>query len=115
MNANKLGKGLALALGLGVSFLLSISSAQSDKKGNATAGKDVFEGKCSDCHNADSKEAKDGPGLQGVKDGKLPSGKNATREVILDLVNKGRDAMPAFKEILTDQQKEDVIAFVLTL
>ena len=99
-----------LGLGLWVSVM-----AQGDKKGNPAAGKDVFEGKCSDCHNTDSKEAKDGPGLQGVKDGKLPSGKAATREVILDLVNKGRDAMPSFKEILSDQQKEDVIAYVLTL
>jgi mono/diheme cytochrome c family protein len=95
--------------------MLSVSSAQSDKKGNPSAGKDVFEGKCSDCHNADSKEAKDGPGLQGVKDGKLPSGKAATHDVILDLVNRGRDAMPPFKDILSDQQKEDLIAYVLTL
>ena len=51
----------------------------------------------------------------GVKDGKFPSGKSATYDVILDLVNKGRDAMPTFKDTLTDQQKEDVIAFVLTL
>ena len=40
----------------------------------------------------------------GVKDGKLPSGKAATREVILALVNKGRDAMPSFKEILSEQE-----------
>ncbi len=104
-----------LVLGLSAGALIPVSSAQNEKKGDAAAGKDVFEGKCSDCHNADSKDAKDGPGLQGVKDGKLPSGKAATRDNILDLVNKGREAMPAFKELLSDQQKEDVIAYVLTL
>ena len=56
-----------------------------------------------------------GPGFQGVKDGKLPSGAKATREVILDLVNNGQDAMPPFKDVLTDQQREDVTAYVMTL
>ena len=45
----------------------------------------------------------------------ITSGKSATYDVILDLVDKGRDAMPTFKDTLTDQQKEDVIAFVPTL
>jgi mono/diheme cytochrome c family protein len=111
----RLAKFSILVVGLCAGFLLPGLPAQSEKKGDAAAGKDVFEGKCLDCHNPDSKEAKDGPGLQGVKDGKLPSGKAATRDNILDLVNKGRDAMPAFKEILSDQQKEDVVAYVLTL
>ena len=75
----------------------------------------MFKAKCAECHNADSKEVKVGPGLQGVKDGKLPSGANATREVILDLVNNGQDAMPPFKDVLTDQQREDVTAYVMTL
>ena len=56
-----------------------------------------------------------GPGLQGVKSGKLPSGGKATREVILDLVNNGQDAMPPFKDTMTEQQREDVTAYVMTL
>jgi mono/diheme cytochrome c family protein len=93
---------------------LSSLHGQSDSK-DVGAGKDVFEAQCINCHNADSTEAKDGPGLKGVKDGKLPSGKAATRDTILDLINKGSDAMPAFKETLTNQQKENVVAYVLTL
>jgi mono/diheme cytochrome c family protein len=50
-----------------------------------------------------------------VKNGKLPSGNKATREVILDLVTNGQDAMPPFKETLTEQQREDVTAYVMTL
>ena len=78
-------------------------------------GKDLFEAKCIVCHNPDSKDKKIGPGLQGVKDGKLPSGKNATHDVILEVVNAGGGGMPAYKELLTDEEKEDVIAYVLTL
>jgi len=110
----KLAKILIFGLVLPAGFLVSVLLAQAGK-GNAAAGKDVFKAKCAECHNADSKEVKVGPGFQGVKDGKLPSGANATRAVILDLVNNGQDAMPAFKDVLTEQQREDVTAYVLTL
>jgi len=101
-------------LGLGASFLVLVSSAQADK-GSPDAGKDVFQAKCAECHNTDSKEVKEGPGLQGAKNGKLPSGRNATHDVILNVVNQGQDAMPGFKDSLTDQQREDVTAYVMTL
>src|SRR4051812_8887055 len=88
---------------------------QNAKPGDPRSGKTVFDGKCAECHAAESKDVKGGPGLQGVKNGKLPSGEPATQEVILDLLNNGRDAMPNFKGTLTEQQKVDVIAYVLTL
>ena len=110
----KLAKMSIFGLGLWASYQVLVPYAQADK-GNPAAGKDLFKAKCAECHNADSKEVKEAPGLQGLKDGKLPSGRNATHDVILDLVNKGQDAMPAFKDILTDQQREDVTAYVMTL
>jgi len=91
-----------------------VSYAQTPK-GDPAAGKGLFQSKCAECHNADSKEPKVGPGFQGVKGGKLPSGGKATREVILDIVNNGQDAMPPFKDTLTEQQREDVTAYVMTL
>jgi mono/diheme cytochrome c family protein len=105
-------KPVTLFVGLGLSVVALMG--QGGQK-DVSAGKDVFEAQCISCHNADSVEAKDGPGLKGVKNGKLPSGKPATREAILDLVNKGRDAMPAFKESLSEEQRENVVAYVLTL
>src|SRR5262245_45944697 len=110
----KLAKVSIFGLGLLASLLAPLLVAQTGK-GNPAAGKDVFKAKCAECNNADSKEAKVGPGLQGAKDGKLPSGANATRDVILELVNNGQDAMPPFKDVLTAQQREDVTAYVMTL
>ena len=75
----------------------------------------MFETKCSICHNADSTEKKIGPGLKGIKDGKLPSGKDATHENVLDNINNGGGGMPAFEKLLTDEEKANVIAYVLTL
>ena len=71
--------------------------------------------KCGICHNADSNEKKIGPGLKGVKDGALPSGKSATEGAILDKLNAGGGGMPVFKELLTDKEKADIVAYVLTL
>lgn len=106
---------ICLCLSLTIPFALAQSSKKSAPSGDAGAGKDVFEARCWDCHNPDSKEKKVGPGLQGVKDGKLPSGKDATHDNILENINKGKGDMPPFKDLLTDQEKEDVIAYVLTL
>jgi mono/diheme cytochrome c family protein len=102
-------------LGLGVCAILVVHSRAQSDKADVAAGKDVFEAQCIGCHNADSTEAKDGPGLKGVRNGKLPSGARATHDTVLEIIDKGREVMPSFKEALTSQQKEDVIAYVLTL
>src|SRR5882724_11650315 len=99
-------------LGLGLCVILAIPHSRGQI---VPAGKEVFEAQCTGCHNADSTEAKDGPGLKGIKNGKLPSGARATHDAVLEILDKGRDAMPSFKEFLTSQQKENVIAYALTL
>jgi len=114
---------VALSLGLAVSASFAQKGGKKGKKENAKAaaagdvakGKDLFEAKCIVCHNPDSNEKKIGPGLKGAKDGKLPSGKNSTRQVILEIVDVGGGGMPAYKELLTEEEKNDVIAYVLTL
>ena len=110
----------ALALSLAVSVSFGQKSSKKGKKqaaqaGDVAKGKDLFEGKCIVCHNPDSNEKKIGPGLKGLKGGKLPSGKDATREVLLGIVDAGGGGMPAYKELLTDEEKSDVIAYCLTL
>jgi len=101
-----------LLLGLGLCAILAVPHSRAQ---SVPAGKDVFEAQCLSCHKADSTEAKDGPGLKGIKNGKLPSGARATHDTVLEILDKGRQIMPSFKESLSNQQKEDVIAYVLTL
>ena len=96
----------------------SIVFAQAKKaapKGETARGKEVFIDNCAQCHEAYSKEEEVGPGLQGIKEGKLPDGKPATHDKLLDIVNNGPAEMPSFQDRLTAREKEDVVAFVMTL
>ena len=105
----------AVLFGILFSVCLAILWSAPAEKADPAAGKAIFQEKCAECHNADNKETKDGPGFAGVKNGKLPSGRPATHDVILDLVTKGQESMPAFKDTLAEQQREDVVAYVMTL
>lgn len=85
------------------------------QKGDAAKGKEVFD-QCSVCHNADSAEVKMGPGLKGLyKKGKLASGKPVNDANVLGQLNAGGNGMPAYKDILSDAEKANVIAYLKTL
>ncbi len=98
---------IAISVGAGILFAAP--------KGDVGRGKIVFEQNCAECHDAYSQEVVTGPGLKGLKNGKLPSGRAATHDKILDIVNNGPAEMTSFKDRLTEQEKEDVVAFVMTL
>jgi mono/diheme cytochrome c family protein len=83
--------------------------------GDPKAGQKVFAAKCAKCHDADTKVYRTGPGLKGIKDGELPSGEPAEAGVILAIIEEGREEMPPIGHEMTEQQKKDVIAYVLTL
>jgi cytochrome c len=85
------------------------------QKGDAAKGKEVFD-QCSGCHNSDSAEVKVGPGLKGLfKKGKLGSGKAVNDASVLGQINDGGNGMPAYKDILSDAEKANVIAYLKTL
>lgn len=84
--------------------------------GSAAKGKQVFSSQCSVCHNADSTEKKMGPGLKGLfKRDKMVNGKKPTEANVLEQINTGGNGMPAYKDMLSDQEKADVIAYLKTL
>ncbi len=84
-------------------------------KGSPVRGKVVFDNNCADCHDPESREERVGPGLKGAKEGKLPDGRPATHDKLLDIINTGPAEMPSFKDRISEQDKEDVVAYVLTL
>ena len=99
---------LALA-GLGI--LASSAFAADAKK-----GAEVFEANCGVCHNATSTETKMGPGLKGLfKKDKLVNGKKPSDATVREKIDEGGNGMPAYKDILSDQEKDDLIAYLKTL
>jgi cytochrome c len=106
------GKYIACAVALTVGGTLGLAQS---KKGDADKGKEVFE-QCSVCHNSDSTEKKMGPGLKGLfKLDKMTNGQKPTEANVRAKIDEGGNGMPAYKDILSDEDKDNLIAFLKTL
>jgi cytochrome c len=106
-------KGLIAAGCLGL--MLGGTQIFAQKKGDAAKGKEVFE-QCGVCHNDDSTEDKVGPGLKGLfKRDKLKNGKKVTEESVREMINMGGNGMPSFADLLSDEERDNVIAYLKTL
>jgi alcohol dehydrogenase (cytochrome c) len=73
--------------------------------GDATAGKAVFSDNCAGCHGALGTGGNGGPDLTAI-----PSAKD--KAAVVKQVTNGGGGMPAFKGQLTEQQIQDVSAYV---
>ena len=86
-----------------------------DKAGDADKGKQAFE-QCAICHNVDSAEKKMGPSLQGIyKKKTLQSGKPVNDANVLAQINNGGNGMPAYGDMLSAEDKANLIAYLHTL
>jgi cytochrome c len=99
----------ALALSAGI-------APAAEKKGDAAKGKEVFQQQCVVCHNAESTEKKMGPGLKGLfKHEKLVNGKKPGDATVRAKIEEGGNGMPSYREILSDDEKNAVVAYLKTL
>jgi mono/diheme cytochrome c family protein len=79
-------------------------------------GYTVYQQQCAQCHNANSEQPLHGPGLQGVfKKPYLPSGAPANDDRVRAAILEGRNMMPAYSNVLNDQQMNDLLAYLHTL
>src|ERR1700733_7995668 len=105
-------KSITLLFAGAIAFAGSSLYAQ---KGDAAKGKEVFD-QGSVCHNSDSTEVKMGPGLKGLfKRAKLNSGKPVSEANVLNQINEGGNGMPAYKDILSEDEKANVLAYLKSL
>lgn len=89
------------------------SAAQ--KPGDPAKGKEVFD-QCGVCHSATTDEKKMGPSLKGLfKKAKMTNGQKPTDSNVLALINKGKGTMPAFEDVLTQEEKSNLLAYLKTL
>ncbi len=77
----------------------------SQKTGDAAAGATVFADNCAGCHGVDGTGGNGGPDLTAI-----PSAKDAA--TVTKQVQNGGGGMPAFKGQLSDQEIQDVTAYV---
>jgi cytochrome c len=104
-----------IASGL-VCSLVALGAGRADEKpGSVDKGKEVYS-RCSGCHDPNSTERRRGPGLKGLfsKD-RMQNGKKPTEETILDQINEGSSRMPGFRDVLSEPDKKDLIAYLKTL
>ena len=96
---------------LAVAVLVGGKLGAAPPAGDPEKGKSVFEDNCAVCHNADSDEKKMGPGLKGLfKKAKLKNGKAPTEANVKAIINAGGNGMPAYADMLSDDERADVLA-----
>lgn len=80
------------------------------------AGRHVYDARCADCHFAYSKHNLKGPSLNGLfKKPFMKSGIPANDERVTDIILLGRAKMPAFQQKLTQEQLDELMAYLHTL
>ena len=79
-------------------------------------GRRVYDSRCAECHYAYSTRNLRGPSLHGLfKKQFMSSGIPANDERVVDLIVLGRAKMPAFQNKLTQQQVDELMAYLHTL
>jgi mono/diheme cytochrome c family protein len=103
---------LAVFLAMATVWSPQSSQAQTPKTSKSAAvvhaGQDIFSQKCLQCHTIAKDGHSFGPSLYGVKN------KMGATEIRTILKN-GKGKMPAFKDKLTPQQTDNLLAYLHTL
>jgi mono/diheme cytochrome c family protein len=106
---------LALVTALGCHHLAP-SKPLSELTPQEASGRQVFVARCSSCHYPDSEKGLNGPGLQGLfRKPYLPSGGAANDARVTEVILSGRGMMPPLGNTLSDQQLNDLLAYLHTL
>jgi mono/diheme cytochrome c family protein len=81
------------------------------------AGRRIYDSQCDRCHEPYSSRDKKGPSLQGVlkRQYLAKSGLPANDRQAGDIVRYGRNSMPAFSQALSEQEIQDLLAYLHTL
>ena len=117
---------LLIFLALSVLFLIALTSCEVERRRSdaelglnpqQAAGRHIFDQYCTRCHSAYSSKARKGPSLQGIF--KQPylsqSGLPANDSRVGEIIRMGRSKMDGFGNVLTEEQINDLLAYLHTL
>ncbi len=81
------------------------------------AGRHIYDNYCDRCHAPYSSRGRQGPSMKGIFHRPyLPmSGMPANDDRVSDIVRLGREKMPAYGQVLNQQQIGDLLAYLHTL
>lgn len=82
-----------------------------------SAGRKIYDNYCDRCHEPYSTRDKKGPALKGMFNNKYlaASGLPANDERVGDIVRLGRKDMPGYSQVMSQQQLNDLLAYLHTL
>jgi mono/diheme cytochrome c family protein len=82
-----------------------------------SAGRKIYDDHCDRCHRPYSTKGRKGPGLKGLyRHQYLPhSGLPANDDRVSDIIRNGRPDMPGFGQVLSQQDIQDLLAYLHTL
>jgi mono/diheme cytochrome c family protein len=108
---------LALGLSLGCDVERRKSDAELGLNPQQAAGRKAYDQYCARCHEPYSRRGKKGPGLKGVFQSKYLSlsGLPANDERVADIIRMGRNEMPSYGRTLSQQDIQDLLAYMHTL
>ncbi len=110
---------IAILLLLFLAWLAACKSAKPRPVLNAQQerGRRVFNARCAQCHDAESTDPRQGPGLEGLYQRPyLPSsGAPVNDDRVRDSILLGRRNMPPMRNALDDEQLADLLAYLRTL
>jgi|SRR5579863_673566 len=108
---------LALSGLIGCDIERRQSDAELGLNSQQAAGRRIYDNECDRCHRPYSTRGKKGPGLKGIfKEKYLPeSGLPANDERVTDIIRLGRHEMPAYSQKLSQQDIDDLLAYLHTL
>lgn len=93
------------------------SDAELGLNAQQAAGRRLYDQYCDRCHEPYSSRDKKGRSLQGVfkKQFLSQSGMPANDERVGDMIMTGRNMMPAFGQVMSQPQVQDLLAYLHTL
>jgi mono/diheme cytochrome c family protein len=93
------------------------SDAELGLNAQQSAGRKLYDQYCDRCHNPYSTRGRQGPGLKGVfkKEYLAVSGIPANDARVGEIIRIGRGKMEGFSNVLTQQQLDDLLAYMHTL
>ena len=119
----KRGAKLALAAAVLTALLAGCAEDSSQKtdaelglNAQQATGRHLYQQACAPCHDAHSVPGQNGPSLKRLfKKQFLPSGLPVNERFVLQTILNGRGMMPAAGRALSQQQLDDLLAYLRTL